>query len=180
MTDLSDAIDRVLRDGPARAQIRSAYDELARVWDTPQRWKIIRDYYALRFDDIAMGERIDAYELGLDRFLTPIERFVWGDIRELGLPFLMQYPVGRRFVDFGDPVRQIAVEADGAAFHTPESDATKDAELMELGWIVFRIKGRDAVSVRGSNQVREIARCQYGFRCEPLREDGRDDEEYGE
>lgn len=179
MTNLSDAIDRVLKEAHTGAQIiSSAYDELARVWDTPQRWKIIRDYYALRFDAIAAGERLDVYELGLDRFLTPIERLVWGDIRELGLPFYMQYPVGRRFVDFGDPVRCIAIEADGAAFHTPEGDARKDADLKECGWTVFRIPGRDAVCTRGANTVREIARW-YGFNYEPLREDGRggDDDE---
>lgn len=136
-------------------------DALALAWDTPQRWQIIRDYYKSREEQIERGERIDPYELGLDRFLTPIERLVWGDIRYIGLPFFMQYPVGSRFVDFGDPVQKIAIEADGAAYHEPEADAKKNAELHALGWTVYRFTGSEIYRDKDSQILGDIA-ALYG------------------
>lgn len=125
---------------------RSNAADLSANWGTPKRWKIIRDYYDSVSEQIKAGKAVDPYELGLADFLTPIEYAIWCEIRMHGLPFYMQYPVGRRFVDFGDPVMQIAIEVDGAAYHTPEGDAKKDAELEALGWTVTRISGSTALS----------------------------------
>lgn len=150
--------------------VRGARD-LALAWDTPRRWDIIREYYASRAADIAQGVRIDAYELGLDSFLTPIERLVWGDIRAIGLPFLMQYPVGRRFVDFGDPWRRVAIEADGAAFHTPQVDALKDADLRACGWTVYRITGSEIYRDHDSLIMKDIARLYGKHYAEAAAED---------
>ncbi|WP_253724679.1 endonuclease domain-containing protein [Burkholderia multivorans] len=74
---------------------------------------------------------------------TPIEAAIWSDIRCYGLPFWPQFPVGRFVVDFADPVRKIALECDGAAFHDRAKDARRDAILADMGWKTYRIPGRD-------------------------------------
>lgn len=126
-------------------QARQIREELAASWETKQRWNLIRRYYEMVTPDIMDGIRISPYEIGLGEKMTPIEYALWCEIRYVGLPFYLQYPVGRRFVDFGDPVFRIAIEADGAAYHTPAGDAQKDSELRSFGWRVFRVKGKDAL-----------------------------------
>jgi very-short-patch-repair endonuclease len=132
-------------DSPEERRVRELRAALEGAWDTPRRWKIIREYYAIRGPHIEAGRKLSPYELGLGEGMTPIEAALWHEIRLAALPFYLQYPVGRRFVDFGDPVMRIAIEADGKAYHTPEKDAQKDAELAEQGWTVFRVTGRDAI-----------------------------------
>lgn len=117
-------------------------------WDSPRRWEIIRTYYAEVTPRILAGYRLDPYALGLGDKMTPIEFALWQEIRYHGLPFYPQYPVGRRFVDFGDPVYRIAVEADGAAYHSKERDELRDFELKREGWRVFHITGRVAFTQR--------------------------------
>lgn len=76
--------------------------------------------------------------------LTPIETWLWSDIRALDAVLYPQYPVGRFFVDFANPVAMVAVECDGAEWHTDKAkDAARDAELTKLGWTVYRITGSD-------------------------------------
>lgn len=133
--------------------------QIKHAWHTPERWQIIRDYYAKVTPMILRGERPGVYELGLYDFLTPIEVYLWEEIRTYGLPFYMQYPVGRRFVDFGDPVKKIALEADGKAYHTPEGDAEKNAALAEHGWMVFRFTGSEIY--KSQNLLRDVLRW-YG------------------
>ena len=124
---------------------RNIGEELRLNWETPKRWKLIREFYAEIEPYILDGERVSPYMVPLADFMTPIEYAVWCDIRCYGLPFYMQYPVGRRFVDFGDPVRKIAIEVDGKAYHSPEKDAPKNAEILNEGWYLFRVTGRDAL-----------------------------------
>jgi very-short-patch-repair endonuclease len=115
-------------------------------WHSPRRWVVIRQFYASVMEQILAGERIDVNASEIPAFMTPIERAVWGEIRANGLAFYPQFPVGRRFVDFGDPINQVAIEVDGKNYHTAEGDAQKDAELAALGWYVYRIPGRDALA----------------------------------
>lgn len=133
-----DSLRKCVRSNDIRAELK-AY------WDTPRRWIFIRKYYESVNHLLADGYRLSPYEIGLEDYLTPIERCLWNEIRCYGLPFFMQYPVGKRFVDFGDPRRRIAIEADGKAFHSPEKDAIKNADLLAEGWSVFRISGKDAM-----------------------------------
>lgn len=79
--------------------------------------------------------------------LTPIESALWRDIRAESMVVYPQYPVGRFFVDFGNPVWRVAIECDGARWHLDgERDAARQMEIERLGWKVFRISGRDCLT----------------------------------
>lgn len=119
--------------------------DLRKDWDSPRRWNLIREYYKEVEPLILDGSRISPYGIPLADYMTPIDRAIWNDIRCYGLPFYMQYPVGRRFVDFGDPITRIAIEVDGKAYHSAEKDAPKNAEIRAAGWRLFRIKGSVAL-----------------------------------
>jgi hypothetical protein len=74
--------------------------------------------------------------------MTPIEAWLWADIRECNAIFYPQYPVGRVFVDFGNPVAKVAIECDGAEFHKDwRKDEARDTELARMGWTVYRFPG---------------------------------------
>lgn len=91
----------------------------------------------------------DAYSWGHEAciVLTPIEQALWHDIRAERLVLYPQYPVGRFFVDFGNPVWQVAVECDGARWHVDaEKDADRQQQIEALGWSVYRITGRDCMT----------------------------------
>lgn len=76
--------------------------------------------------------------------LTPIERWLWSDIRQVDAVLYPQYPVGPFFVDFGNPLARVAIECDGQAFHTDhDKDAAREKRIGELGWTVYRISGSD-------------------------------------
>jgi hypothetical protein len=75
--------------------------------------------------------------------LTPIESALWHDIRAEDLVLYPQYPVGRFFVDFGNPVWKVSIECDGMAWHRDvERDAKRQAEIERMGWKVYRAAGR--------------------------------------
>lgn len=111
-----------------------------------ERFQRLRHNYAVhqrRVDaGISSWMRGDPYELAdwLSVF-TPIESAAWTDIRGAGLPLWPQLPVGRFFVDFGNPVKRIALECDGRQWHDASKDAKRDAQLLDLGWQVFRAPG---------------------------------------
>jgi hypothetical protein len=108
------------------------------------RFKLIRELYDIVTPEIIeRNGRIDPYFLDWCSVMTPIESNLWIDIRSNGLPFFPQYPVGRYFVDFGDPIKKIAVEADGKDWHDAERDKMRDSSLNELGWDVFRFTGAE-------------------------------------
>ena len=143
---------------------------LSENWDTPRRWQIIREYYSIVGPDILAGHRRSPYGLGIENYLTPIEVALWQEIRMRGLPFYMQYPVGRRFVDFGDPINQIAIEADGAAFHSEEKDAKKNED-----WSVFRIKGKDTFKENALENIYiYYGRDRDGSCCEETNGEGQE------
>jgi very-short-patch-repair endonuclease len=114
----------------------------------PNNWSAIRAFYAEHHAAIMAEEAcewaIDAYawdERGIIH-MTPIEAWLWADIRECNAIFYPQYPVGRVFVDFGNPVAKIALECDGAEFHQDwRKDEARDAELERMGWTVYRFPG---------------------------------------
>lgn len=76
---------------------------------------------------------------------TPIEMDAWEAIRGFGMaPLYPQYPVDNYLLDFGNPFVKVALECDGAAFHTDkEKDNARDLALLQQGWITYRITGSD-------------------------------------
>jgi hypothetical protein len=115
----------------------------------PNDWDRIRVHYANWHDDIMRagsnewGAPAYAWDEGFLHF-TPIETWLWEHIRACDAVLYPQYPVDRFFVDFANPVAKVAVECDGAAYHTDKSkDAARDARLQALGWHVYRITGSD-------------------------------------
>lgn len=86
-------------------------------------------------DPYAWSELID---------MTPIEAWLWTDIRRADVILYPQFPVGRFFVDFANPRAKVAIECDGRAYHLDKAkDAARDAELQAMGWRVYRITGSD-------------------------------------
>ncbi len=83
------------------------------------------------------------------RIMTPIEFDAWQAIRCFGLmPLYPQYPVGKYFADFANPVFKITVECDGKEFHQDkEKDRLRDEDFKKLGWTVYRISGADCVRI---------------------------------
>jgi hypothetical protein len=112
-------------------------------------WQAIKAHYQ-RVNTMILAEQknewaIDPYawDNGMIR-LTPIEEWLWADIRQLDAVLYPQYPVCGVFVDFGNPVAKVAIECDGAAYHLDkEKDARRDRMLGNDGWRVYRITGRD-------------------------------------
>lgn len=128
----------------------------------------IRDHYRAFMPRI-MAERKD--EWALDPYawshlitLTPIEDWLWIHIRDSNAIFYPQYPVGRYFVDFANPVARVAIECDGEAFHQDKGkDQRRDDELSELGWKVYRVPGHICVrdNDHETGRIREAARFVY-------------------
>lgn len=125
-------------------KVQVLQDKWAVSKDTPQRWQIIRDAYELMLPRIMEGYTNPYF---LDWDFTPIESLAWMDIRGRGLPLYPQFPIGRVFVDFADPIHKIGVELDGAAYHEHKKDLARDTSLLQLGWKIFRVKGRNAVNI---------------------------------
>ena len=93
---------------------------------------------------IEAGDRVSPYFLEWE--MTPIEREAWNSIRRTGMPFYPQCPIGGVFIDFGDPHKKLGIELDGAAYHDADRDFVRDTRLFKLGWRIFRITGRQAMS----------------------------------
>lgn len=113
-------------------------------------WDRVRRYYRRHGQSIldagANSWGLDPYQWEFEAKieLTPIERMFWFDVRAEGVVLYPQYPVGRFFVDFGNPVARVAIECDGALWHVNAArDAERQAELEAMGWSVYRITGSD-------------------------------------
>jgi very-short-patch-repair endonuclease len=79
--------------------------------------------------------------------MTPIEAWLWGDIRDANAVFYPQYPVGRFFVDFANPRAKVAIECDGKAYHQDvQKDMARQEQIEEMGWRVYRISGRQCMT----------------------------------
>lgn len=114
------------------------------------RWETVRKFYRWAQPYI-LAEQSD--EWALDPYewtetgaihLTPIEQWLWHDIRAHDAVLYPQYPVGRFFADFANPVAKVVIECDGLAFHQDKArDAARDSWMRERGWHVYRISGKD-------------------------------------
>lgn len=119
------------------------------------RFRLIRNHYKKHGPQITRSNAwdLDPYEWdvsGTGISLSPIEQAIWMDIRAEGAVFYPQFPVGRFFVDFANPVAKVAIECDGAAWHVDkDKDAARQAEIERAGWTVYRISGKDCKTDTG-------------------------------
>lgn len=114
--------------------------------DVSERFRRIRHNYKIFQQLVDAGHAswmdCDQYEVGdWVSVFTPIEASAWHDIRAYGLPLWPQLPVGRFFLDFGNPVAKVALECDGAQWHDEAKDRRRDTELQMLGWTIYRAPG---------------------------------------
>jgi len=103
-----------------------------------------QDREQIRDNYVMWSPRSDPYGFfpdWVDHF-SPIEKALWSEIRLFGLPLYPQFPVNEYFLDFADPEKKIALEADGKEFHQDKkADQKRQQEIEALGWIVYRITG---------------------------------------
>lgn len=122
------------------------YQPISSRMSLSERFKAIRSNYRtyqLEVDEgFASWLDCDPYRIAdWINLFTPIEADVWCDIRYHGLPMWPQFPVGRYFADFANPLARVALECDGAAFHDSAKDAARDRDFAQMGWRVIRIPG---------------------------------------
>jgi very-short-patch-repair endonuclease len=100
-------------------------------------------------DSRKRNRRYSPYLCDWSKIFTPIEDNIWLHIRYTGIPMFPQYPVLNYLIDFADPYYKIGIEADGKEFHLDkEKDKRRDERLMEIGWRIIRIKGKDTYKYR--------------------------------
>ena len=102
---------------PERLKIRHAYDEIPDEY----QGKITPYIFDVKF--------------------SPLEQMAWSSIRYFRQTchFRPEYPIGRYFADFADPINKIVIEIDSKQFHTDkDKDAARQAEIEALGWHVLR------------------------------------------
>lgn len=112
------------------------------------RFEALREFYSA-YSQLIRKAGKNSYGMGVYTVdwvsvFTPIEYALWHDIRNHGCVMYPQYPVGRYFVDFANPVAKVAIECDGAVWHQDqEKDAARQESIESMGWTVYRITGRD-------------------------------------
>lgn len=111
------------------------------------KWNDIKKHYGWAGPRI-LAERPDewavdpyAWDCGIMQ-LTPIEDWLWQDIRQANVVMYPQWPVNGVFLDFANPAAKVAIECDGAEFHRDKiKDRERDAKLAAKGWTVYRAPG---------------------------------------
>ena len=133
MKTMEDSVHAIILRNKDRAGLADRIEAPRSRW---ARFQALRELYQkINEDDW------EPYPVDWMQVFTKIEQMVWSDLRCAGVNMWPQYPVGRRFVDFADPKKRIAIECDGKDWHDEQSDYERDLELAEMGWIVFRIPG---------------------------------------
>lgn len=131
-----------------RAQIANRVENAA---DKGTRFDALRDFYecveARITSSPAHRWAIDPYAVDWGKVFSPIEWALWCEMRNIGAVLYPQYPIGRYFADFANPIARVVIECDGAAWHTNKAaDATRQAYLEARGWTVYRITGAACLS----------------------------------
>lgn len=106
----------------------------------------IASYYQRHHAEIMRAGRgfgIDKYCIPHLDCRTPIEQMAFDAAISEGVAMYPEFPVGRFFLDLGNPRLKIGVELDGLQFHLDwAADSKRDAELWSVhGWKIFRCTG---------------------------------------
>ena len=131
------------------------------------KFDAIRDFYKAAEAEI-MAEKPNEWSMHPYEWekcgihLTPIESWLWHDIRAVDLVLYPQYPVLGFFVDFANPKAKVVIECDGQAFHQDKAkDAARDKKLRDAGWHVYRITGKDCRDGVDSDTPSQSAARQF-------------------
>ena len=95
-------------------------------------------------------------------WMSPIEAQLYDAMRHDGLSPIPQYCISGYFVDFAFPDVNIAVEADGAAYHTSEQDRQRDKKR---DWVIRRA-GWKIMHFKGSTIYQKSENCSFVIKCE--------------
>ncbi|HEY4584725.1 MAG TPA: DUF559 domain-containing protein [Acidimicrobiia bacterium] len=101
--------------------------------------------------------------------MSDAERLLWSHLRHnrLGVKFRRQHPIGPYIADFACLGHRIVVEVDGSQHRGSGYDASRDAYMRSLGWVVLRFWAWDIVAnLEGA--LAEIADC-HESRCPPAK-----------
>jgi len=86
---------------------------------------------------------VDPYEWECFSKMSPIESDLWRCIRAVDAVLYPQFPIGRYFADFCNPVAGVVIECDGAMWHQDaEKDAKRQNAIEGEGSTVYRITGK--------------------------------------
>jgi very-short-patch-repair endonuclease len=92
--------------------------------------------------------------------MTPIEAYLWTDIRANNLVLYPQVPIDRYFADFANPRAGVIVECDGKAYHQDKTkDDVRQRRLEDLGWTVYRLTGSECFT----EQDEETGESGYAY-----------------
>jgi len=87
---------------------------------------------------------------GYDWKMSDIESRTWSALRCIKYckDFNPEYPVLNYFVDFGDPLKKIAIECDSKKYHFGkyEQDTERQIKIQNKGWKVFRFNSAQIYS----------------------------------
>lgn len=95
------------------------------------------------------GHFVSPYFLDWNAVLNDNEFTVWCSCRGNNVPLFPQYPVGKYWLDFGNPYFKIGVEVDSKTYHDKEKDELRDEELKKLGWKMYHLTSREAFWATG-------------------------------
>lgn len=152
---------------PDREKLMRMFDALPRYETVDSKLSLSERFAAIRRNYATYQREVDAGEaswlLGNPydiadwiNIFTPIEMAAWQDIRYFCLPLWPQFPVGKYFADFGNPVARVALECDGKDFHDPVKDAKRDREFAKMGWRVIRAPGSQCIKTMDTElEIRE-------------------------
>jgi hypothetical protein len=85
---------------------------------------------------------VDPYIVNWHGVINENEYNLFERFRAIGTPMYPQYPVGKYWLDFGNPYYKVGIEADSKAHHDLEKDIIRDRELQKMGWKVYHIPSR--------------------------------------
>lgn len=105
----------------------------------------IARYYAINMPFIMEARHdhfgVSVYGMDWISMFSPIERAMWGHIRDHGLVMYPQFPIGPFFADFANPHSKVVIECDGREWHDAKKDLARDIEMRRMGWFVYRVPG---------------------------------------
>ena len=129
-------IQRRFTPHDSEASLSKRFSDIKRAWD-----EVLPIYIEHHKQNDTL--RFDPYFYDWIRLFSPIETGVWNAIRCSGVPLFPQFPACGYFLDFANPILKIAIECDGAAYHDVNKDFARDTKLIQNGWMIFRVTGKE-------------------------------------